>query len=74
MSERSLFVELIPQIAEMVVEVRKMPQERYEQFKREHLEECERRYPKTLEFAKKILIVVDACLGEQGEGAADGKD
>lgn len=64
MSERELYFELIPQIAEIITEVQKMPLERYEQFKRDYLEECERQYPTALKFVKKVLIVIDTYLEE----------
>lgn len=68
MSEGELFIELIPQIAEMIVEVQKMPPERYEQFKREYLEECEKYHPGALEFIKNVLLVIDTYLEELKEG------
>lgn len=67
MSERELFIKLIPSITELIVEVKKMSRERYEEFKKEYLTECEQHTPEGLEFAKKILIVVDTYLEDYKE-------
>lgn len=68
MSERDLFIQSIPQIAEMIVEIQKMKPEQYEEFKREYLEEVKANAPIAVEFIEKVLIVIDTYL--QGEGAA----
>lgn len=66
MSERDLFMQSIPQIAEMIVEIQKMEPEQYEEFKRECLEEVKANAPSAAEFIEKVLIVIDTYLQEEG--------
>ncbi len=66
MSERELFIQSIPQIAEMIAEVQKMTPQRYEEFKREYLEEVKVNAPSAVGFIEKVLIVIDAYLQEEG--------
>ncbi len=65
MSERDLFMQSIPQIAEMIVEIQKMTPEQYEEFKREYLEEVKANAPGAVEFIEKVLIVIDSYLQEE---------
>lgn len=69
MSERDLFIQSIPQIAEMVVEIQKMEPEQYEEFKREYLEEVKANAPGAVEFIEKVLIVIDTYLQGETEGS-----
>lgn len=64
MSKRELFIELTPQIAEIIAEVQNMPRERYEEWKKEWLAECERTTPTVLELTKEVIIVIDTYLEE----------
>lgn len=66
MSEKDLFIQFIPQIAELIVEIKKMTSERYEEFKREWMEEVKINAPSAVEFMKKVLIVIDTYLQEEG--------
>jgi len=59
MTEKELFIECIPQIAEMIVEVQKMTAFEYWEFKREYLEEVARMCPAALGFIKKILVIIE---------------
>ena len=69
MSERELFRQSIPQIAEMIMICRRMAPERYQQFKRDWLAEVGRRAEKALPFIRKVFIVIDTYLQEDA-GAA----
>lgn len=62
MTERDLIIECIPQITEMAVEVQKMTDAQYLEFKREYLEEVSRTCPKVLRFVEKILDILDWSL------------
>ena len=62
MTERDLIIECIPQITEMTLEVQKMTDMQYLDFKREYLEEVSRTCPKVLGLVKKILDIVEWCL------------
>ena len=66
MSERELYIKLTPKIAEMIIEVKKMPLEQYEEFKKEWLDECKQTAPGALEFTKKVLTVVDTFILKEG--------
>ena len=46
MSERDLYFQCIPQIAEMALEIQKMTPEQYQEFKQEHLAEVRRTSPR----------------------------
>lgn len=65
MSERDLFIQLIPKI----VEVKKMEPEQYEEFKHEYLEEVKTNAPGAVQFIEKVLIVIDTYLQEETEGS-----
>lgn len=65
MSERDLFIKLIPQIAEMIIEIQKMAPEQYEAFKREYLEEVKTSAPNAVEFIEKVLIVIDTYISKE---------
>lgn len=71
MSERDLYISLIPSIADMIVEVQKMPREEYLLFKKEFLAEVGRRQPSAFGFIKKVFIVVDTYLQENTVVAVD---
>ena len=59
MTERELFIESIPMIAEIVVECRKMSSERYAEIKEEILQSA----PEvTRSFMKKVFTVVESQL------------
>ena len=66
MSERELFKQSIPQIAEMIVICRGMAPEQYQNFKKEWLAEVARDRPKALPFIRKVFIVIDTYLQEDG--------
>lgn len=70
MSERDLFMENIPQIANLIVEVKKLSKEQYEEWKREYLKEVQIVDLKALTYAAKIVYIIDQYL--QKEGAANG--
>ena len=59
MTERELFYECIPQIAELVVECRKLTTEKYENFKKGILGQASE---EVRPFMKKVFIVVDSQL------------
>lgn len=61
MTERELFIESIPQIAEIAVECKKMSPERYAEIKEELLQSV----PEVARsFMKKVFLVVDKQLFE----------
>lgn len=62
MSERDLYFQCIPQIAEMALEIQKMTPEQYQEFKQEHLAEVGKTSPRALEFIKKVYITIEWCL------------
>lgn len=55
MSERDVYIQCIPMIAEMVVLLREMSQQEYEDWKQETLEAADDR---AKEFIKKVLIAL----------------
>lgn len=67
MTKRELMIECIPQITEMVLEIKKMTPEQYQEFKQEHLTEVERSYPLALGFMKKIYQIIDWSLFGESE-------
>ncbi len=64
MTEKELFIECIPQITEMMLEVQKMTTWEYLGFKEECLKETGRTCPVALEFIKKIFILIELCFAE----------
>ena len=59
MTERALYEQNIPLIAEIVVECRKLTQEEYENFKKNTIANA----PETVRcFIKKVFIVIDDML------------
>lgn len=56
MTERELFVKATPQIAEIIVLSRELTQVEFEQWKEECLQNCN---SESLEFAKKIIVVIE---------------
>ena len=67
MTERELMIECIPEITEMVLEIKKMTLEQYQEFKKEHLTEVERSCPLALGFMKKIYQIIDWSLFGESE-------
>lgn len=59
MTERELFIMCIPQIAEMIVECRKLSEDEFQQWEREFV-----RTVKSNEksFIKKVIMVIEKCL------------
>lgn len=53
MTERELYILIIPKLAEVIVYLKRLPREEREQIKNETLSNCENS-PQALEFAKKI--------------------
>lgn len=66
MTERDVFIQNIPKIAESVIEIQKMTPEQHEGFKHDYLEFARNTMPKVLEFTEKVLITIEACLQEEG--------
>lgn len=56
MTERELFVKATPQIVEIIVLSRELTQVEFEQWKEECLQNCN---SESLEFAKKIIVVIE---------------
>lgn len=65
MSERELIIECMPQIMEMVMEIKQMTEKQYEEFKKEQLEDTARTCPKALGFIKNIFKVIEYTLAMQ---------
>lgn len=63
MTERELFEQLIPQIAEIIVEARKLSKEQYNKWKQEVLDEVNVN-GKPSGFIKKVFIVIESHLKE----------
>lgn len=61
MSERDLFIQCIPMIAQIIVECRKMDKQQYEEWKKEWIETIA---DETKEFAGKVFIVIDEMLAK----------
>lgn len=66
MTERDVFIQNIPKIAELVIEIQKMTPEQCEGFKHDYLEFVRNTMPKALEFTEKVLIMIDTYLQEEG--------
>lgn len=59
MTERDFFIEMIPQIAELVVECRKMEKKDYEDYKQEMFNIVD---PRAVPFLKKVFIVIERVM------------
>lgn len=59
MTERDVFVQAVPQIAEMVVEARKLTDEEFAQWKSEVLQDTPERIRP---FIEKIYVVIEESL------------
>lgn len=66
MTERDVFIQNIPKIAEMIIEIQKMTPEQYEGFKHDYFESVRNTMPKALEFTEKVLIMIDTYLQKEG--------
>ena len=62
MTEKEFFIECIPQITGLAMEIQNMTALEYGEFKRQYLEEVSRKCPKALGFIKKILVAIEWCL------------
>ncbi len=65
MSEKDLIIKCLPQIMEMVMEIKQMTEKQYETFKQEHLEDVGRTCPRALGFIKNIFKVIEYTLTMQ---------
>lgn len=61
MTERELYISIIPDLAEAIVYLKRLPREEQEKIKNEMLSNCENS-SQALEFAKKIWIVIETYL------------
>ncbi len=63
MSERDVYIQCIPMIAEMVVLLREMSQQEYEDWKQETMQATA---DKAKDFMRKVLICIDKVMAEEG--------
>lgn len=61
MTERQLFEQCIPQIAEIIIKAKKMTAEEYYKWKEEVIHDMN---GKVTEFAKKIFLIIEEYLPE----------
>ncbi|WP_270853476.1 hypothetical protein [Roseburia hominis] len=61
MTEREFYISIIPDVAEMIVYLKKIPEEGQEQIKQEMMAACKDR-PGALKFIEKLWIVIESCL------------
>lgn len=62
MSERDVYIECIPMIAEIIVLCREMSSQEYEDWKREVMENVS---DKAKEFMRKVLICIDSIMTKE---------
>ncbi|WP_301899835.1 hypothetical protein [Roseburia hominis] len=64
MTEREFYISIIPDLAELIVELRDLCQEEREQIKEEMLNNCKIR-PQAYRMIEKLWIVIDSQLKEK---------
>ena len=62
MTEREIFIENIPQIAEIIVMIRGWNRQQYEEWKTDTLEHTP---PRAVGFIQKVFIVIERYIEEQ---------
>lgn len=63
MTEREFYISIIPNVAELIVYLKRMSKEKQRQIKQEMLVACKDR-PVALNFMKKLWIVIESYLNE----------